>query len=97
VAFSWEPGSPALIGTILGSGSGGTIEIVPLPGELRGRLAPGTTSICFGVDGLQARIAACRSAGLPVRVGVGDLPYAVVTAAGLEFELVATGSCCGGA
>ena len=36
--LSWEPGSPALIGTILGASSAGTIEIEPLPAELRDAL-----------------------------------------------------------
>jgi hypothetical protein len=88
--LSWEAGSPALISTLLGSGSAGTIEIVPLPAELRGRLTPATTSISFAVDDLDARVTACRAAGLDVTVGVGagDLSYAVVAVAGLEFELV---------
>ena len=64
---------------------------MPLPAELDGRLVPGTTSISLAVDDLEARVAACRAAGLDVTVGIGpgDLPYAVVAAAGLEFELVA--------
>jgi len=98
--LSWEAGSPALIGTILGASSAGTIEIEPLPAELRGRLAPGTTAITFAVDDLEGRVAACRAAGLDVTVAPdrpGGLSYAVVAVAGLEFELVATGSCCGGA
>ena len=93
-ALSWEPGSPALISTILGTGSAGTIEVVRLPEELRGRLTPGTTSISFAVDDLEARVTACRAAGLDVTVapdhpvGAGEVSYAVVTVAGLEFELV---------
>jgi hypothetical protein len=84
---------------MLGTGAAGTIEVVPLPAELRGRVTPATTAISFAVDDLEARVAACRAADLAVSVGVGagDLPYAVVAVAGLEFELVATGSCCGGA
>jgi hypothetical protein len=80
----------ALIGTLLGPGSTAAIELVPLPTELEGRLVPGTTSISFAVDDLEDRVAACRAAGLDVTVGVGagDLSYAVVTVAGLEFELV---------
>jgi|GEM_PF-2721495 len=90
--LSWESGSPALIGTILGPASAGTIEVEPLPAELRGRLTPGTTAISFAVDDLDERVAACRAAGLDVTVplgGAAGLPYAVVTVAGLEFELVA--------
>src|SRR2546423_6683655 len=93
-ALSWEAGSPALIGTLLGAGSAGTIEVVRLPDELRGRLTPGTTAISFAVDDLEARVAACRAAGLDVSVaphhpvGAGDVSYAVVVVAGLEFELV---------
>ena len=86
--LSWEPGSPALIGTLLGAASAGTIELEPLPAELNGRLVPGTTSISFAVDDLDERVAACRAAGLDVTVGIGDLSFAVVTVAGLEFELV---------
>ncbi len=88
--LSWEPGSPALIGTLLGPDSSGTIELMPMPTELNGRLVPGTTSISFAVDDLDERVAACRAAGLDVTVcvGAGDLSYAVVTVAGLEFELV---------
>jgi hypothetical protein len=93
-ALSWESGSPALISTILGAGSAGTIEIVALPHELRGRLTPSTTAISFAVDDLEARVAACRAAGLDVTVtpdhpvGAGEVSYAVVAVAGLEFELV---------
>src|SRR5687768_14533876 len=62
--LSWESGTPALIGAILGAGSAGTIEVVRLPAELRGRLIPGTTGISFAVDDLEARVVACRAAGL---------------------------------
>lgn len=86
--LSWDTGSPALIGTILGADSAGTIEVVRLPAELRGRLTPGTTGISFAVDDLEERVIACRAAGLDVSVVPGDLPFAVVTVAGLEFELV---------
>jgi hypothetical protein len=88
--LSWAPGSPALISTLLGPDSAGTIELMPLPAELGGRLVPGTTSISFAVDDLDERVAACRAVGLEVTVGLGagDLSYAVVTVAGLEFELV---------
>ena len=82
-------GDEALICTLLGAGATATIEIMPLPAELGGRLVPGTTSISFAVDDLEERVAACRAAGLDVTVGVGgDLSFAVVTVAGLEFELV---------
>lgn len=86
-------GDRALIDALLGPGSEATIDVVPMPAELHGRLVPGTTSISFAVDDLEARIAACRAAGLDVSVGVGegDLGYAVVTVAGLEFELVRFG------
>jgi hypothetical protein len=92
--LAWEPGSPALIATILGPESSGTIEVAGLPAELRGRLTPGTTAISFAVDDLDDRIAACRAAGLDVSVAPdapGGLSYAVVTVAGLEFELVGLG------
>jgi hypothetical protein len=93
-AFSWEAGSPALIGILLGAASAGEIEIVRLPGELHGRLTPATTAISFAVDDLERRVTACRAAGLDVSVapdhpvGAGQVAYAVVAAAGLEFELV---------
>ena len=92
--LAWEPGTPALIATILGAGSAGRIEVEPLPIELRGRLVPGTTAVTFAVDDLEERVAACRAAGLPVTEvgdGPGGLGFAVVAVAGLEFELVATG------
>ena len=86
-------GDRALVDALLGPGSEATVDVVPLPAELCGRLVPGTTSISFAVDDLEARIAACRAAGLDVSVGVGegDLGYAVVTVAGVEFELVRFG------
>lgn len=84
----WEAGGPGLIGTMVGPESAGTIEIAPLPPELRGRLTPATTAISFALDDLDARIAACRAAGLTVSVVPGEVPYAVVRVAGLEFELV---------
>jgi hypothetical protein len=93
-SLSWATGSPALIGILLGAGSAGTIELVGLPSELRGRLTPATTPISFAVDDLEERVAACRAAGLDVTVtphhpaGAGDVSYAVVAVAGLEFELV---------
>ncbi|HET9773233.1 MAG TPA: hypothetical protein VFS16_20245 [Acidimicrobiia bacterium] len=86
--LAWEPGGDALIATILGPESSGTIEVVRLPAELQGRLTPGTTAISFAVDDLDARVGACRTAGLPVSVVPGDIAFAVVTAAGLDFELV---------
>jgi hypothetical protein len=86
--FSWQAGNPGLISTLLGPDSAGTIEITPLPDELRGRLNPGTTGISFAVDGLDERVAACRAAGLTVAVVPGDVAFAVVTVAGVEFELV---------
>ena len=95
--YSWGPGSRALISTLLGAASTGTIEIVALPDELSGRLTPGTTSISFAVDDLASRVAACRAAGLDVTVGpdspttAGDLAYAVVSVIGVEFELVRFG------
>ena len=89
--LSWEAGSPALIATLLGPGATGTIELAPLPDELRGRLTPGTTSISFAVDDLETRVTACRAAGLDVTIGADDLSYAVVTVADLEFELVRFG------
>jgi hypothetical protein len=89
--FSWRPGSPALISTLLGPDSAGMIELAPLPGELQGRLNPGTTAISFAVDDLDERVAACRAAGLTVTVVPGELPFAVVTVAGVEFELVRFG------
>jgi hypothetical protein len=93
-ALSWEAGSPAPIGIVLGPRSAGTIEIVRLPDELRGRLTPSTMAISFAVDDLEDRVAACRAAGFDVTVapavpaGRRDVSYAVVTVAGVEFELV---------
>jgi hypothetical protein len=93
-ALSWEAGSRAPIGTILGPGSAGTIQIVRLPDELRGRLTLPAPAISFAVDDLEDRVAACRMAGFDVTVapevqaGRGDVSYAVVTVAGVEFELV---------
>src|SRR5919108_5727341 len=83
-------GDRALVSALLGPHSDMTVEVMPLPTELGGHLVPGTTSISLAVDDLEARGAACRAAGLDVTVGVGggDVPYAVVTVAGLEFELV---------
>src|SRR6476646_327872 len=71
--LSWEPGSPALIGSILGPGSSGTIDVERLPVEVGGRLVPGTTAITFAVDDRGERVAACRAAGLPVSE-VGPAP-----------------------
>ena len=80
----------ALVSALVGPDADVTVDLKPLPARLAGRLVPGTTSISLGVDDLEARVAACRAARLDVTVGigVGDLPYAVVTVAGLEFELV---------
>jgi orotate phosphoribosyltransferase-like protein len=81
---------PKVVGALVGPDADLTVELMPLPTALDGRLVPGTTSISLAVDDLEARIAACRAAGLDVTVGIGpgDLPYALVVAAGLEFELV---------
>lgn len=83
-------GDPALIAALIGPDADLTVELAPLPAELAGRLVPGTTSISLAVDDLDERVAACRAAGFDVTVGLGslDLAYAVVTVAGLEFELV---------
>ena len=82
---------PAVLRALLGEGASAAIEIAPLPAELNGRLIPGTTAISFAVDCLDERVAACRAAGLAVTVVPGGLPYAVVTVAGVEFELVQFG------
>ena len=82
---------PAVMRALLGEGASAAIEIAPLPSELNGRLIPGTTAISFAVDDLDQRVAACRAAGLTVTVVPGDLPFAVVTVAGVEFELVQFG------
>ena len=83
-------GDPALVAALLGPGAELTIDLMPLPAELSGRLVPGTIPISLAVDDLEERVAACRAAGLDVTVavGTGDLPFAVVAIAGLEFELV---------
>ena len=77
--------SPALVTALLGEGATAEIEIAPFPDGLCG-----TTGISLAVDDLEARVAACRAAGLEVTVcvGGGGLTYAVVTVAGLDFELV---------
>jgi hypothetical protein len=83
--------TPAQFTAILGHDSAGTIELAPLPEELNGRLVPGTTAISFAVDDLDERVTACRAAGLDVIVAAepaSALSYAVVSVAGLEFELV---------
>jgi hypothetical protein len=83
--------TPAQFAAILGDDAAGTVEINALPEELNGRLVPGTTPISFAVGDLAARVAACRAAGLEVTVDTepaSGLAYAVVTVAGLEFELV---------
>ena len=83
-------GNRALVTALLGPDADMTVDVMPLPAELGGRLAPATTSISVAVDDLEQRVAACRAAGLEVSVSVGaaDLSFAVVTVAGLEFELV---------
>jgi hypothetical protein len=93
--LAWDGAGPAPITALLGPGSAGAIDVVPLPVQLRGRLTPGTMAVSFAVDDLDERVAACRAAGLAVAGGAGGDPavpaHAVVTVAGLEFELVATG------
>lgn len=82
-----------LMSALLGPDSAATVDVVPLPAELHGRLVPSTTSISFAVDDLDERVAACRALGLDVTVdvGAGSLSFAVVVVAGLEFELVRCG------
>ena len=84
---------PALVAALIGPDAELTVDVMPLPAELDGRLVPATTSISLGVNDLEARIAACRAAGLDVTVGIGsgNLSYAVVVVADLEFELVRLG------
>lgn len=88
VAASLAAIGPAVFRALLGDDAAPAVEIAPLPAELKGRLVPGTTSISFAVDDLDERVAACRAAGLAVTVVPGDVPYAVVTVGGLEFDLV---------
>jgi hypothetical protein len=85
-------GSPTVVAALLGPGAELTVDVMPLPAKLAGRLAPGTTPISLAVDDLDERVAACRAAGLDVTVAVGPAPlaFAVVSVAGLEFELVST-------
>ena len=86
-------GDRSLVDALLGPDADVAIELRPLPAALGGRLVPGATSISFAVDDLDERVMACRAAGLDVTVGIGggDLAYAVVAVAGLEFELVSFG------
>ena len=80
----------AVVDALVGHDSDLTVEVTPLPAELAGRLVPGTTAISLAIDDLEARVTACRAIGLEVNVAIvgGDLPFAVVSIAGLEFELV---------
>ena len=85
-------GDPTLVAALLGPGAELTVDVQPLPSELEGRLVPATTPISLAVDDLEDRVAACRSLGLDVTVavGAGALAFAVVSVAGLDFELVST-------
>lgn len=85
-------GNPGLVAALLGPGAELTVDVMPLPSEVSGRLVPGTTPISLAVDDLDERIVACRAAGLDVTVAVAPAPlaFAVVSVAGLEFELVST-------
>jgi|SRR5579884_2362479 len=96
--LAWDGAAAAPIAAMLGPGSAGAIDVVavpaPAPAERHGGLRLGTLPVSFAVDDLDRRVAACRAAGLTVtvdaRAGAGVLRCAVVTVAGLEFELVAT-------
>ena len=90
--LSWDAGTPALIGTILGAGSAGTIEVVRLPGRAAGPALAGHDRHQLGrrrPQGARRRLPGgrARRERRPRRRPAG-VAYAVVTVAGLEFELV---------
>jgi catechol 2,3-dioxygenase-like lactoylglutathione lyase family enzyme len=81
-------------GWMLGKGSGGLVEVIRIPDELRGRVEPRFALISFATPDLEARVEQCRERGIavtdPIRTkGEGlDLSGSVATVGGLAFELL---------
>jgi hypothetical protein len=87
------PESPGFDGFITGSGGRGTVEVIPIPAELRGTVSPGVALVSFAVRDIEERIALCRSMGIevsaPVRVSntTIDVSLARFVVGGIPFEL----------
>lgn len=81
-------------GWMLGTGSGGLVEVIRIPEELRGRVQPTFALISFATPDLEARVDQCRGRGIevtdPIRTkGDGlDLSGSVARVGGLAFELL---------
>lgn len=92
VLLGW-PENHGFDGFVTGSGRGAMVEVIPIPGELRGAVTPGVALLSYAVRDIEERIALCRSMGIevsePVRVTneTIDVSLARFMVGGIPFEL----------
>jgi catechol 2,3-dioxygenase-like lactoylglutathione lyase family enzyme len=96
--LGWAADVGVVRGAILGSVPG-MLELVEIPAQLRGQVAPGVTVVSFAARDVEGRAAAAEAAGFEVR---GPLPLpgvdgslstvAQVAVPGTTFELIRFGS-----
>ena len=92
--FGWPEAAPAASGERFGAGPNGLVEVISVPNELKGTVAPGLSFVTFTVRDLEARLEQCRRLGFDVggisRFNPTDqvgLATAVVRVGGVTFEL----------
>ena len=88
----WPP-NDGTVAVLYGTQPAGLVEVVAIPEELRGVVAPGMWLVSFAAPDLEARVAAARAQGVEVTdpyrtVGEVDLTAAFATVGGIGFELV---------
>ena len=92
--LGWPEGNPGANGLMLGSGSGGLVEVVGVPPSLFGTVQPGIAMLSFAVKDLEATVLRCHRLGLAaseitrLRSEGVDVSMALVLAGGIRFELV---------
>ena len=93
--FSWPEGNPGAEGARFGAGPNGLVEVISIPDDLKGTVAPGLGFATFTVKDLDARLDQCRRLGFQVGPVGGfnpkediGLAAAMVVVGGVRFELV---------
>jgi hypothetical protein len=87
------PANSGFDGFITDPGRGGMVEVIPIPSELQGSVAPGIALLSFAVRDIGERIALLRSMGIevsePARVSNDtiDATLARFVVGGVPFEM----------
>jgi catechol 2,3-dioxygenase-like lactoylglutathione lyase family enzyme len=88
----WPPSDGADV-VMYGTAPAGIVEVIAIPDELRGRVAPGIWLVSFATSDVDAAVAAARARGFeasdPYAVtGDVSLTASFATVGGIPFELV---------